>query len=253
MVWRSKVDKSQLHPGLVTVMDLAHKKLAGQNVPFKTYSGLRTFEQQNELYAMGRTVGEEGAIVTKAKGGQSMHNYGLAVDSAPLVDADKPQGSIKFPPASGAVWFELERALQEAAEEIDGEHGDGIDYEWGGRWKFRDVPHIQVRTTLGELRAGLYPYCADVEWLVKAHTTFLFDTPWMKRRIQFLLNMQSYDVGAVDGDFGRRSIYAHRLFSEHQGITMTGNLKTDNKAIVGQLVRLHQTAMSTPRGDSLIG
>ena len=40
--------------------------------------GFRTFALQDALYAQGRTT--PGAIVTNAKGGQSPHNYGLAVD-----------------------------------------------------------------------------------------------------------------------------------------------------------------------------
>ena len=39
---------------------------------------LRTFPEQNALYAQGRT--KPGPRVTKAKGGQSYHNYGLAID-----------------------------------------------------------------------------------------------------------------------------------------------------------------------------
>lgn len=40
--------------------------------------GLRTFAEQNELYKQGRT--KKGPVVTYARGGQSYHNYGLAVD-----------------------------------------------------------------------------------------------------------------------------------------------------------------------------
>lgn len=40
--------------------------------------GFRSVARQNELYAQGRT--RPGQIVTKARGGQSAHNYGLAVD-----------------------------------------------------------------------------------------------------------------------------------------------------------------------------
>lgn len=42
--------------------------------------GLRTFKEQEELYAKGRTA--PGAIITKAPPGKSWHNYGLAVDIA---------------------------------------------------------------------------------------------------------------------------------------------------------------------------
>jgi len=55
----------------------ADEKL-GQDAEIRIVQGLRTFEEQNKLYRQGRT--EPGNIVTKAKGGQSYHNYGLAVD-----------------------------------------------------------------------------------------------------------------------------------------------------------------------------
>lgn len=40
----------------------------------------RSIEKQNELYAQGRT--KPGKIVTNAKGGESLHNYGVAFDVA---------------------------------------------------------------------------------------------------------------------------------------------------------------------------
>ena len=46
------------------------------------YCGRRTMEEQSGLYAKGRT--KPGKIVTKAKPGQSYHNYGLAFDWVPL-------------------------------------------------------------------------------------------------------------------------------------------------------------------------
>lgn len=41
-------------------------------------AGLRSFEEQDELYAHGRT--RPGPVVTQARGGLSFHNYGLATD-----------------------------------------------------------------------------------------------------------------------------------------------------------------------------
>ena len=44
---------------------------------------LRTMEEQAVCYAQGRTT--PGHIVTRAKPGQSAHNYGLAIDIVPIV------------------------------------------------------------------------------------------------------------------------------------------------------------------------
>ena len=51
------------------------------------YCGRRTMEEQAALYAKGRTV--SGKIVTKAKPGESYHNYGLAFDWVPLKQSGK--------------------------------------------------------------------------------------------------------------------------------------------------------------------
>jgi hypothetical protein len=47
-------------------------------------SGLRTYAEQNALYAKGRTTA--GSIVTNAKGCQSNHNFGTAFDVVPIVN-----------------------------------------------------------------------------------------------------------------------------------------------------------------------
>ena len=46
------------------------------------YCGRRTMEEQSALYQKGRT--SKGKIVTKARPGESYHNYGLAFDWVPL-------------------------------------------------------------------------------------------------------------------------------------------------------------------------
>lgn len=243
MTWIKKINKKNLHPALVNVVDQALEFLKINGTPFKVYSGLRTFEEQNKLYAKGRT--EAGNIVTNARGGQSMHNYGLAVDLAPYNLLTEDPDDLWWPEPSerkGYVWYDLEEALESAARHIDKENNDGVEIEWGGRWKFRDVPHCQIRTTIHELNSGQFPYCNDVEWLVHAHTTFLFNTPWSVRRVQYMLNMQSYNAGPVDGIYGDLTKDATVRFTTDQ------NLDGDPRKTIERLVRLHHEAMSIPRG-----
>ncbi|WP_206781644.1 M15 family metallopeptidase [Priestia endophytica] len=60
-------------------------KLAYRNgINIAVTQGLRTFAEQNALYEQGRT--KPGKIVTNARGGQSIHNYGLAFDIAVFDD-----------------------------------------------------------------------------------------------------------------------------------------------------------------------
>ena len=49
----------------------------------------RSAERQDELYAQGRTA--PGAIVTKARGGESPHQYGLAADITSQFGYGSPQ------------------------------------------------------------------------------------------------------------------------------------------------------------------
>src|SRR6478736_3448878 len=54
------------------------------NITLRIVQGLRTIEEQDALYAQGRTI--PGKVVTKAKGGSSYHNYGLAIDLVEIKD-----------------------------------------------------------------------------------------------------------------------------------------------------------------------
>lgn len=51
---------------------------------FAITCGYRSIEEQNSLYAQGRTT--PGDIVTNCKGGESKHNFGGAVDVVLLID-----------------------------------------------------------------------------------------------------------------------------------------------------------------------
>lgn len=102
--------------------------------------GLRTIEEQNELYAQGRT--KTGKIVTNARGGYSYHNFGLAFDFA-VLNAD------------GSVNWNVDEKWKRV-----GQLGKSLGLEWGGDWKdFKDYPHFQMTfgLSLSDLRAGKRP------------------------------------------------------------------------------------------------
>ena len=102
---------------------------------------LRTFEEQDELYAKGRTQLVDGdgnriGIVTKAKGGQSWHQYGLAVDFCIMTSRTATWDlSVDLDKDGKKDWIEV----------IDILKRNGC--ESGADWKFRDFPHLQK--TLG--------------------------------------------------------------------------------------------------------
>jgi peptidoglycan L-alanyl-D-glutamate endopeptidase CwlK len=90
-------------------------------------SGERSWAEQDELYAQGRT--KPGKIVTNAKGGQSAHNFAVAVDFC----ADKDVTRAGLQPDWDVAKYGI---LAEEAEKL------GL--EAGLRWKFMDAPHIQL-------------------------------------------------------------------------------------------------------------
>ena len=96
--------------------------------------GTRTYQEQDELYAQGRT--KPGVKVTNAPAGHTWHNFGVAWDFVVFDDKGEPQ------------W---ESPLMEKCGRI----AESLDLEWGGSWKsFQDNPHIQLQTghTLAEAR-----------------------------------------------------------------------------------------------------
>lgn len=129
-----------LHPKLRDEATLIYQEikaaLTGKAICRFSYT-LRTFAEQDALFNARPQV-------TKAKGGQSYHNYGLAVDIVLLVDKD----------ANGTY----ESALWDVKSDFDGDNkSDWMEivaifkrhgWEWGGDWKFYDAPHFQK--TLGK-------------------------------------------------------------------------------------------------------
>jgi peptidoglycan L-alanyl-D-glutamate endopeptidase CwlK len=139
-----------LHPKLreeaLTMYDESVEALTGTAACRFAYT-LRTFAEQDALFAQGRT--KPGAIVTKAKGGQSYHNYGLAIDIVLLVDKDK-NGT--FETASWDLKTDFDGDGKSDWQEIVAIF-KRYGYEWGGDWKFVDAPHFQK--TLGKSIAEL--------------------------------------------------------------------------------------------------
>jgi peptidoglycan L-alanyl-D-glutamate endopeptidase CwlK len=100
-------------------------------------STYRDNESQAALYAQGRTA--PGAVVTKAKPGQSWHNHRCALDVVALVNG-KPVWSTTDP-----IWQKI------------GEIGKACGLEWAGDWKdFKEFPHFQYTggLTIAQLQQG---------------------------------------------------------------------------------------------------
>jgi RHS repeat-associated protein len=123
-------------------------------IDLRVTDGFRTIEQQDIIFAKGRTQKEIEAekrkrgitrtieanpddfIRTKSIGGFSKHNFGLAIDVVPFENGKLNWNTKKYP--------------------IIGLIGEGLGLEWGHRWKgMDDKPHFQnlQGKTFNQLRA----------------------------------------------------------------------------------------------------
>lgn len=100
----------------------------------------RSKAEQDALYAQGRT--KPGQIVTNAKGGQSNHNYGVAVDLC-LYTSD----------GKNVVWeTTTKRWLRVVAI------AKSVGFKWGGDWtSFKDYPHFELYDKAGGAKKPTLP------------------------------------------------------------------------------------------------
>lgn len=92
----------------------------------RVVQAFRSFKQQDELYAQGRSDTSK-PKVTNARGGESFHCYGLAVDIIPLSGTCQPQWNYDF----------------EKFKPIAEKYG----LTWGGSWK--DYDHYEDNLGFG--------------------------------------------------------------------------------------------------------
>jgi peptidoglycan L-alanyl-D-glutamate endopeptidase CwlK len=121
---RSEKTIATLLPEVRPIARSLVQKAAASGITIKIISGLRTYKEQDALYAQGRT--QPGAIVTNARGGYSNHNFGIAFDVGVF------EGNKYLPdsPKYNAV----------------GVLGMDLGLEWGGSWKtIVDQPHFELR------------------------------------------------------------------------------------------------------------
>jgi peptidoglycan L-alanyl-D-glutamate endopeptidase CwlK len=120
---RSAKNIATLDPRVQPLATQLIEEAQARGINAKVIGGTRTYQEQDDLYAQGRT--KPGKIVTKARGGQSWHNFGLAFD----IGIFSPDGKEYY-------------GESEAYREV-GKIGETLGLEWGGAWKFVDEPHLQ--------------------------------------------------------------------------------------------------------------
>ncbi|MBN2664381.1 MAG: M15 family metallopeptidase [Bacteroidales bacterium] len=106
---------TNLHPSIRTDVYRAIQELQRKGINVRIASGYRSFKEQNEIFAKVPKV-------TKAQGGQSYHNYGLAVDVYEIKSGKLYEGNRK----------EIAAVFKK------------FGFDWGGDWPtFKDYPHFQ--------------------------------------------------------------------------------------------------------------
>lgn len=115
-----------LHPKLQEKIKMLKDECQKQGLKIGIGECLRTKEEQDALYAKGRTA--PGKIVTNSKGStySSMHQWGIAFD---------------FYRNDGKGAYENDDSFFQKIGNI----GKSIGLEWGGDWKsIIDLPHFQL-------------------------------------------------------------------------------------------------------------
>lgn len=121
---RSEKAIATLQPQVRPIARALVQKAAQSGICIKIICGFRTYAEQDALYAQGRTA--PGNIVTKARGGYSNHNFGIAFDIG-VFEGNKYLGDSPKYKAVGVI-------------------GTDLGLEWGGNWKtLADQPHFQLR------------------------------------------------------------------------------------------------------------
>lgn len=121
---------SVLHPTvreeMTNIINECNSLLTGRS-QVRISQGLRTFAEQDALFAKRPKV-------TNAKGGQSVHNYGFAVDIVLIIDGKEASWDIK------KDWDNDKISDWDECVKVFAKHG----WSWGGSWiSFKDFPHFE--------------------------------------------------------------------------------------------------------------
>ena len=125
-----------MHPAVLPAYLEFEEEMKRCGIDFVRACTYRSPEEQNELYAQGRT--KPGRKVTWVTGGGSKHNYqldgepaSLAADYYPLINGKLANNKTK---EELNQWYEMAKIAEE------------LGISWGGRWKGGkvDFPHFEI-------------------------------------------------------------------------------------------------------------
>lgn len=218
-------DLSKLHPYVKILAEKFLVKCSKEGLNLIITQTLRTIDEQNALYAKGRT--KPGSKVTNAKGGYSMHNYGLAFDIAIIVN--------------GKITWDNEALYAKA-----GKIGESIGLEWGGSWKsFKDTPHFQWTGGLKteDLLRGKKPSSPSSPvktppppTVPKFNRILELKTPLMQGDDVLILQKRllslGYKIGTADGIFGEKTSTSIISFQKSNKLSVDGKVGPNTWSIL---------------------
>jgi len=119
----------KLHPSVrkevTNIINECNAQLKGRS-QVRIAQGLRTFAEQDALF-------NKKPKVTNAKGGQSVHNYGFAVDIVLIIDGKTASWD------THKDWDGDKISDWDECVKVFAAHG----WSWGGNWaSFKDMPHF---------------------------------------------------------------------------------------------------------------
>lgn len=117
---QTRVPRAGSHPDVIEFERRLVARFRKLGVPMFTHCLLRSDVDQTALYARG---------LSKARAGESPHNYGLAAD---IVHGTKAWDLTR------KQWDLVGHIGNEVARQI------GVEFEWGGDWKFYDPAHWEL-------------------------------------------------------------------------------------------------------------
>ncbi|MFC5734549.1 M15 family metallopeptidase [Cytobacillus gottheilii] len=137
-----------LHPTVSLKKDELVSLAADKGIQVVITADFRSYEEQNRLYEQGRST--SGNIVTNAKGGESYHNYGLAIDFALMTIDGQVVWDMEYDGNGNGTpdWDEVVSIAKD------------LGFSWGGDWRnFKDYPHFQMNfgLSISELQRGNRP------------------------------------------------------------------------------------------------
>lgn len=216
------VDMNKLHPKLRKLTNELLTACERKGIPIRITQGYRSKAEQDALYAQGRT--KPGNKVTNARGGYSMHNWGVAIDYC------RNDGKAPFDDSDG--FFTKV-----------GKVGMSLGLEWGGQWRsIKDKPHFQLPdwgSTTENLRAkyGTYEKFAKT-WGGSSNTATkgTKKTTASSKRAEDV-SMTTIKKGSTgkavkvwqviigtkaDGTFGDNTVTKTKAFQKKHGLTQDG-------------------------------